>query len=196
MTRATRPSFSSAFCVENRPRIEAICVGIWYDTMLCQSINPALSSAEGFSKINWLIMFMLRVSSAWRKSQQQIYHRLCHENAWKRIKNEKIELFCIRPVPIHQFWWMHSHSQFIPKNSECIQFTIHFEKKWIIQFIIHLKMNQFIFNSWNHATLFIFMRWFCLISCECRSARLLRNWRRFSRRFFRSRSSTKIEFRN
>ena len=131
MTRATRPSFSSAFCVENRPRIEAICVGIWYDTMLCQSINPALSSAEGFSKINWLIMFMLRVSSAWRKSQQQIYHRLCHENAWKRIKNEKIELFCIRPVPIHQFWWMHSHSQFIPKNSECIQFTIHFEKKWI-----------------------------------------------------------------
>ena len=101
-----------------------------------------------------------------------------------------------RPVPIHQFWWMHSHSQFIPKNSECIQFTIHFEKKWIIQFIIHLKMNQFIFNSWNHATLFIFMRWFCLISCECRSARLLRNWRRFSRRFFRSRSSIKIEFRN
>ena len=91
-----------------------------------------------------------------------------------------------RPVSIHQFWWMHSHSQFIPKNSECIQFTIHFEKKWIIQFIIHLKMNQFIFNSWNHATLFIFMRWFCLISCECRSARLLRNWRRFSRRFFRS----------
>ena len=50
-------------------------------------------------------------------------------------------------MPIHQFWWMHSHSQFVPKNSECIQFTIHFEKKWIIQFTIHLKMNKFTFNS-------------------------------------------------
>ena len=83
--------------------------------------------------------------------------------------------------------WMHSiHHSFWKKVNHSIHHSFENES-------IHF---QFIFNSWNHATLFIFMRWFCLISCECRSARLLRNWRRFSRRFFRSRSSTKIEFRN
>ena len=140
-----------------------------------------------------------------------MWNFILHKCSLSIFSYTKYDNFFFITFELKKAWLIHSQTcVYSSILVNAFTFAIHSEKQWMhsIHHSFRKKVNnsihhsfenesihfQFIFNSWNHATLFIFMRWFCLISCECRSARLLRNWRRFSRRFFRSRPSTKIEF--